>query len=414
MLPYAGIDYFNSGIYEIQEKDPVEGGYDGLDNAPHTALANRTIQLKNKIAALRQRVADVDGGQAAQNALLAAIEAEIDAYLIRFQHGTGYILNKHIQVGMAYEAIPSTRIAVFGGDEYLANVYAVLDGFEAIYDPLYPPVTGRSILYRNSLEDVFELDLEGVFSWDGTLATIKYRNAYSPYVPGNPSGQQVVHYTYIYEYTPGVYRISISTTLPAECIPLHQIIVPPYHSQLDLDGCTVNDLRNIGIPTNTASTIYVDGKLHTVLGNVVSIPENESGADITYYAYVDLDGDVYRMFLEETQPITAIPLYEITVPNNHTGQDLSGITVTDKRVIQNDSDLFVSAASEVDVPLIANVDNAPDYDIQVTPISANDLNDIDFMEVTNKQNDQFTVKVYGPTSDISFRWRMINPNMVTP
>ncbi len=44
------IEQWDSGIYQLETTDPVQGGADGVDNAPHKNLANRTLWLKNNKA----------------------------------------------------------------------------------------------------------------------------------------------------------------------------------------------------------------------------------------------------------------------------------------------------------------------------------------------------------------------------
>lgn len=41
---------WDDGVYQLETTDPVEGGADGVDNAPHKNLANRTLWLKNNKA----------------------------------------------------------------------------------------------------------------------------------------------------------------------------------------------------------------------------------------------------------------------------------------------------------------------------------------------------------------------------
>lgn len=43
-------EQWDSGIYQLETTDPVQGGADGVDNTPHKNLANRTLWLKNNKA----------------------------------------------------------------------------------------------------------------------------------------------------------------------------------------------------------------------------------------------------------------------------------------------------------------------------------------------------------------------------
>lgn len=41
---------WDNGVYQLETTDPVQGGADGVDNAPHKNLANRTLWLKSNKA----------------------------------------------------------------------------------------------------------------------------------------------------------------------------------------------------------------------------------------------------------------------------------------------------------------------------------------------------------------------------
>lgn len=47
MADLVEIGQWDNGVYQLETTDPVQGGVDGIDNAPHKALANRTLFLKN-------------------------------------------------------------------------------------------------------------------------------------------------------------------------------------------------------------------------------------------------------------------------------------------------------------------------------------------------------------------------------
>ena len=42
---------WEQGIYQFETSDPVMGGPNGIDNVPTRQLANRTLWLKNQLAA---------------------------------------------------------------------------------------------------------------------------------------------------------------------------------------------------------------------------------------------------------------------------------------------------------------------------------------------------------------------------
>lgn len=65
---------WDDGVYQLETTDPVEGGADGVDNAPHKNLANRTLWLKAQLllkAALN--------GSATQKFKVAAATADDEA-----------------------------------------------------------------------------------------------------------------------------------------------------------------------------------------------------------------------------------------------------------------------------------------------------------------------------------------------
>lgn len=63
---------WDEGIYQLETTDPVQGGADGVDNAPHKNLANRTLWLKNNKADKNGNTANkfaVANGTAANDAV---------------------------------------------------------------------------------------------------------------------------------------------------------------------------------------------------------------------------------------------------------------------------------------------------------------------------------------------------------
>lgn len=66
---------WESGVYQFETTDPVQGGPDGIDNLPNKQLGNRTAYLKKELQAVRQSVEAV--GVEGQNALWIAVEQAI-------------------------------------------------------------------------------------------------------------------------------------------------------------------------------------------------------------------------------------------------------------------------------------------------------------------------------------------------
>lgn len=67
---------WDAGVYQIEETDPVQGGPNGVDNAPHKNLANRTKYLKQEQDAVRGEINSARGGYANLGARLVALETQ--------------------------------------------------------------------------------------------------------------------------------------------------------------------------------------------------------------------------------------------------------------------------------------------------------------------------------------------------
>jgi len=67
---------WDAGVYQLETTDPVTGGPNGVDNAPHKNLANRTLWLKEQLLLLQTDVAGLDPDM--QNMVGAAIKFAID------------------------------------------------------------------------------------------------------------------------------------------------------------------------------------------------------------------------------------------------------------------------------------------------------------------------------------------------
>lgn len=55
--------------------------------------------------------------------------------------------------------------------------------------------------------------------------------------------------------------------------------------------------------------------------------------------------------------------------------------------------------------------NAPDYDVLISPIAADDMGAIGDLEVYDKTQNGFKVKMTGSAKTVSFLWTLINPNV---
>ncbi|MGJ9460131.1 signal transduction protein [Oceanobacillus sp. CF4.6] len=55
--------------------------------------------------------------------------------------------------------------------------------------------------------------------------------------------------------------------------------------------------------------------------------------------------------------------------------------------------------------------NAPNYDVKITPISSDDMGAIGDLEVYDKTQNGFKVRMTGSAKTVSFLWTLINPNV---
>lgn len=55
--------------------------------------------------------------------------------------------------------------------------------------------------------------------------------------------------------------------------------------------------------------------------------------------------------------------------------------------------------------------NAPNYDVGITPISSDDMGAVGKLEVYDKTQNGFKVRMTGSAKTVSFLWTLINPNV---
>lgn len=74
MADITEAEQWDTGVYQLETTDPVQGGDDGVDNLPHKALANRTLWLKAQVA-----LKALLSGSATQRFKVAAAVADDEA-----------------------------------------------------------------------------------------------------------------------------------------------------------------------------------------------------------------------------------------------------------------------------------------------------------------------------------------------
>ena len=67
---------WDAGVYQIEETDPVQGGPNGVDNAPHKNLANRTTYLKQEQDAVKSEISTARGTYGNLSSRLTALETQ--------------------------------------------------------------------------------------------------------------------------------------------------------------------------------------------------------------------------------------------------------------------------------------------------------------------------------------------------
>lgn len=171
------------------------------------------------------------------------------------------------------------------------------------------------------------------------------------------------------------------------------------------------DLSQTGTVGSGVSKAYIDSAIRHIPDDDyhVTVPKNSSSSDETYYAYLHHDGNTYRVGVEQAVPEDGLQLYEILVPAGDTADDLSNVTLTDRRLIQAYNGWVVGTIQDLYIPLPYPALNAPDYDVHLTIEDADDTGEVGPAEVLDKQINGFRVRVRGSADNVRLRWTMMNP-----
>ena len=165
--------------------------------------------------------------------------------------------------------------------------------------------------------------------------------------------------------------------------------------QLTLTGTYVNKNR---------STFYADGGIHTILDGVAAaVPSNSSSSAATYYACIvkNASTGVYELKVQASKT-GVLSLYRITVPANHTGANLTNVTITDERRMETSYGQFYASRPYVSVALPTAFSNA-DYDVSLRATSWKGV-DIGDILAYDLANNGFKVEVTGAADNINIRW----------
>jgi hypothetical protein len=159
------------------------------------------------------------------------------------------------------------------------------------------------------------------------------------------------------------------------------------------------------------SLAWSDGAVRTLVDDDyhVSVPTNPGATTKTYFAYLINEGGAYRVNVGETIPDTGLRLYELTIPAGDTANNLNAVTLTDRRTIQAYNGWVIGTVQDVYVPLPAPMPNAPDYAVDLMVESATDLGAVGQLEIEERQQNGFRIRIRGGADNVRVRWTLLNP-----
>lgn len=159
------------------------------------------------------------------------------------------------------------------------------------------------------------------------------------------------------------------------------------------------------------SLMYVDGMLVSIYDtqdSVATVPVNSGSAAANYYAYVDNDGDKYKVKVADSVPDGKLGLYRITIPAGDTAANLNNAKFTDIRRVESHYSNYYETipATAVTLPYAAI---GSDYSVALN-IESTAYNRDTVLEVTSKSPNGFTIKSHGVADNIVVRWTLTQPN----
>jgi len=110
---------WETGIYQIEETDPVQGGANGVDNLPHKHLANRSLWLKQDHDTVKGEVVTARGSYGNLNARLDALETQTQQGENTYNSTSGRTITHNL--GHTNYTVNIVSLADTGGD--LGDVY---------------------------------------------------------------------------------------------------------------------------------------------------------------------------------------------------------------------------------------------------------------------------------------------------
>ncbi len=129
-------EQWDTGVYQLETTDPVQGGADGVDNLPHKHLANRTTWLKasletvqNTVSSLGTTFALLSGSNTQRFKVAKAVNDDEAVTKAQFEENFKNIVPPGSILTFAGPGLPEGFL-VCNGAELLRTVYSSL--FEAI------------------------------------------------------------------------------------------------------------------------------------------------------------------------------------------------------------------------------------------------------------------------------------------
>jgi hypothetical protein len=195
-----------------------------------------------------------------------------------------------------------------------------------------------------------------------------------------------------------------------------------------IEGCVISDMPNsrylqisrTGTYTQgDASKVYVDGKQVLIYDEqmIAMVPMGDGSTNKDYYTYIDYDSVAgrYKVFLREASKVPAgkLLLYKITVPATDENMDLSAVTITSVRRIEQGDVYYTSDPyAIVSLPSSAYAQiNYPDYDVHVTVEDASDVDRVGQVIAYDKTANGFKLRHTGTADNVKVRWTILNPNI---
>lgn len=226
---------WEAGVYQLETTDPVVGGPNGVSNTQPKQLANRTAYLKAQLEQTQQDLANLSAGvdDQAQNALVAAFEQALSLG------------------GVNAKGLADLRARVLSqGTIVLKNKWAI----------------AGCVLVKSDIR-ALHLTLSGTYTpgdyssayIDGKIRHIA-DDDYHVTVPSNSGASAMTYWAYLHNDA-GVYRVSITDTIPDDGLKLYEITVPAGDTANNLNAVTLTDRRTVqaynGYTIGTVQEVYV-------------------------------------------------------------------------------------------------------------------------------------------------------------